>query len=312
VDLLATLESRCEALPKGAHSQGLRAVIQHIQSAAKHLMRGRSETDDAAFTDAIYRTNQAFEGALKEAYRVLAGRDPVKSRPVDIERFLEGKGVLRARVLEQLRIYRTDWRNTSTHNYTLDFDEDEALLAIASACVFAIVLVDQISEKLHFIAAQATTQAARPVDHVEWLSDILIPVLREFRFPAITIRDGPPREVDVLGAIAGYLQATFPSWTVTLGAPIDTFRGGEADIVVSYARRRVVIEVKVGRITDGRIESGILQVERLMSSGGIREGIVLAYGDLSEMHSRTDGQSLVGPGHGRIDVVGCFATWPSA
>ena len=92
-----------------------------------------------------------------QAYRVLTGRDPLKVRPFDIENFFQEQGSLRPRVLEQFSNYRTDWRNPSTHDYRLDFDEDEALLAIVSVCAFAIVLIDQIAEKLSFEAAKAAT-----------------------------------------------------------------------------------------------------------------------------------------------------------
>jgi hypothetical protein len=129
---------------------GLRAVLQHVQVAANHLSRGSTTGDDTAFTDAIYRTNRAFEGSLKEAYRILAGRDPANVRPFDIETFFQSNSVLRPRVLDQLSTYRKDWRNPSAHDYKLDFAEDEALLAIVSVCAFAIALIDQIASKVSY------------------------------------------------------------------------------------------------------------------------------------------------------------------
>jgi len=87
MDLLAILNQRIESLATGEHIPGLRSVLQHIQVAARHLTRGAESGDDTAYTDAIYRTNQAFEGSLKEAYRVLANKDPSKVRPYDIEGF---------------------------------------------------------------------------------------------------------------------------------------------------------------------------------------------------------------------------------
>jgi hypothetical protein len=72
--------------------------------------------DETAFTDAIYRTNQAFEGSLKEAYRVLTGKNPLKLRPFDIETFFQEQRILRSRVLAQFSNYRTEWRNPATHD----------------------------------------------------------------------------------------------------------------------------------------------------------------------------------------------------
>ena len=62
MNLLEILTSRINGLPEGGYTQGLKAVLQHVQVAANHLARGQSTADDTAFTDAIYRTNQAFEG----------------------------------------------------------------------------------------------------------------------------------------------------------------------------------------------------------------------------------------------------------
>jgi hypothetical protein len=72
MNLIEVLSQRAEAIPQGPHSVGLKAVVQHAQAAVRHLERGQKERDETAFTDAVYRTNQAFEGSLKEAYRVLA------------------------------------------------------------------------------------------------------------------------------------------------------------------------------------------------------------------------------------------------
>src|SRR5437867_10656757 len=132
MDLLKILKNRVATLPDGEYTPGLSAVIEHVEVATRHLKRAQRSKDDSAFTDAIYRTNQAFEGSLKEAYRVLAGKDPNKTRPYDIELYFQQNATLRQRVLDQFTTYRTEWRNTSTHDYRLDFDEDEAPLAIIS------------------------------------------------------------------------------------------------------------------------------------------------------------------------------------
>src|SRR6266487_5647111 len=150
MNILEILSSRVDELGAGDYIQGLRAVLQHIEVAEKHLDRGKGSGDDTAFTDAIYRTNQAFEGSLKEAFRVLAGKDPSRETPNNIEIYLQKHHLLRPRVLAQLTNYRTEWRNPSTHDYRLDFDEDEALFAIVAVSAFAIVLVDQITERIAY------------------------------------------------------------------------------------------------------------------------------------------------------------------
>ena len=124
MDLLATSKSRIDALPQGNYVPVLRAVLLHIETAFGHLSRGQSAKDDTAFTDVVYRTNQAFEGSVKEAYRVPQERTG-RIAPDDIERYLETNKVFRPRVLSQFKNYRTEWRNPSTHDYKLDFDDSE-------------------------------------------------------------------------------------------------------------------------------------------------------------------------------------------
>ncbi len=154
MDLVALLDDAVAKIPSGDHSQGLNAIVRHVNNAIRHLERDQNLDPDSC-TDAIYRTNQAYEGSLKEAYRVLAGKDPSGLSPFQIEGYLESNNTVRPRVLTQLTRYRKDYRNPSAHDYKLDFDNDEALLAIVSVCGFAILLLNQIRSKLESTAAQA-------------------------------------------------------------------------------------------------------------------------------------------------------------
>ena len=153
MDIVERLREAIHKLPSGDHSIGLSAITRHINAAIRHFENG-IETDQDCFTDSIYRTNQAYEGSLKEAYRVLAKKDPSGLTPHKIESYLEKNQIVRPRVLLQLSRYRQDYRNPSSHDYKLDFNEDEALLAIVSVCAFAKLLVGQISEKLAFDNAE--------------------------------------------------------------------------------------------------------------------------------------------------------------
>src|SRR6185369_7313578 len=85
MDLLETLRLKIDSLEECTYIPGLRAVLPHICTAFRHLSRGQIEGDETAFTDNIYRTNQAFEGSVKEAYRVLAGREPYRDCPTALE-----------------------------------------------------------------------------------------------------------------------------------------------------------------------------------------------------------------------------------
>ena len=49
MNLLGILRARINTLPAGNYILGLKAVLQHVEVAAKHLDRGQSTADDTAF-----------------------------------------------------------------------------------------------------------------------------------------------------------------------------------------------------------------------------------------------------------------------
>lgn len=280
MNLIEILRTRVQVLPVGDHTAGLHAVLQHVEVAAAHLKRGQETQDETAFTDAIYRTNQAFEGSLKEAYRVLAGEAPNKTRPYDIELYFQQNATLRQRVLDQFTTYRTEWRNPSTHDYRLDFDEDEALLAIVSVCAFAIVLIDQIAEKLSFDKAQAAA-AAHPasVDQAAPLLSRISQLLQTFAATGATASGTTIdiREVELIGAIAGFLSAAMPETQVSTEAVVDPSARLRADIIVEDHRQRVLVEVKRLRPSGSHVERALQAVTRYLDVSGIKDAVVYFY-----------------------------------
>lgn len=149
VDLINLIKEKVEVLSHTDSYVGLKSVISHIEIAERHLMMGK-EGDDYLFTDVIYRTNQAFEGSLKEAFTVLTGKTSEKKTSYQIEKFLESQNLLKERVLSLFSNYRTEWRNESTHNYKLYFSEQESFLAIISISAFFSILLDQMIEAIAY------------------------------------------------------------------------------------------------------------------------------------------------------------------
>jgi len=277
MNLIEILSRRAEGIPEGPHTRGLKAIVQHAQSAVRHLERGQRDHDETAFTDAIYRTNQAFEGSLKEAYRVLANQDPERVRPFDIENYFTQQTILRQRVLDQLSVYRKEWRNPSTHDYKLDFDEDEALLAIVTVCAFAIVLFDQIAERLSFVEAQSATVTPAARDVTRPLLDAVAHALTQFRAPGSGSAPHQAREVEIVGALAGYLSKLFPDSTVETDARLTRDRAFEVDVVLKHQSEQLIIEVKQARAGAMQRKNGINQVTHYMALGGAKQGILFFY-----------------------------------
>ncbi|OAF15528.1 hypothetical protein AYJ54_39885 [Bradyrhizobium centrolobii] len=250
MDIQDILDTKIRGLPSGAHDTGLRAVKSHIDAAVRHFLRGQAEPDETLFTDVIFRCNQAFEGSIKEAYRVIAGQNPDHVRPFDIEKFLSEGNLLRKKVLDQFTRYRQEWRNPSAHDYTLDFDEDEALLAIVSVTTFAIVLCDQIDSKIAFDAAAAATPAEQISLHqknkplLELVTQRVL-AFAESHIDPIGKTVSPAHDYYRLeGALAGYLSADLAQVSGLTVEQNKRFASSEADIVISRDTEKVVIELK--------------------------------------------------------------------
>ncbi len=309
MDLLRILRSKIDVLEEGDYIPGLRAVLLHIETASCHLLRGQEQEDETAFTDAIYRTNQAFEGSLKEAYRVLAQQDPESKRPFDIENFFEQDSIFRQRVLAQFTNYRTGWRNPSAHDYKLDFDESEAFLAIVSVAAFACLVLDQITEKLSYL--QAKTEAdTKQVEIQERLasvesSDLLnrtAQILREFSHQQSSFNtDGSKRtEVQVIGQLAGFFASAATDLEVLSEYKIPSEASAIADFIISDKSSRVVIELKRARPGQQLINTGVAQVERYMFLSNIKAAILFLFsefgGELDTQErnvSNIDGKILI-------------------
>lgn len=307
MDLVGTLKARLDSLPEGAHTTGLRSVLLHIETAFSHLARGQASNDDTAFTDVIYRTNQAFEGSVKEAYRILTGKDPDKKMPFEIEQYLEDRQVFRARVLAQFTTYRKEWRNPSTHDYTLTFDESEAFLAIVSVAAFACLVLGQLTQKLAYDQARrdaeiiVSTPVALDTPGERELPEALESALLSFLG---YVSSGSPRpefhsEAQFVGALSGYLSRALPEADVEVEHKFEGTRE-RADLLASIGTTQAVIEVKrLKSVSAAAIHAGLGQVERYMELGGLQFGVLLTFSPdtfeygASRMHLPRSGKQVL-------------------
>ena len=305
MDIQDIFDRKIRDLPAGLHVDGLRAVKAHIDAAIRHFARGQSEPDETLFTDVIFRCNQAFEGSIKEAYRVLAEKDPQKVRPYDIEQFLASTNLLRKKVLDQFTNYRKEWRNPASHDYTIDFDEDEALIAIVSVTVFAIVLTDQIAGKIAFKAAASAppSQALSAADKAAPLIELVTNKVLDFARSHVD-EVGPTHSAAhdyyrLEGALAGYLSAELSSLPDIGVEQNKRFSSSEADILVRKGEEKVVIELKRTSIRQSLksvVQRAVTQVALYLHEPDIVGAVVLIY-------SASGGQYGLMPAAGALSEV---------
>lgn len=283
MDLLKLIKDKCDSFSDTEIFSGLKSVISHIEIAERHLEMGKMG-DDYFFTDVIYRTNQAFEGSLKEAYGVLAGKKSKNLTPHKIEKYLEENDLLKERVLPLFTNYRTEWRNKSTHDCELYFTEQEAFLAIINICAFFNILLDQIlerkaydQEKLELSKSNNLTNVPiKDLNLIEQISQLLVMFSNDApsKMTGATI----PRyfEMQLIGALAAYLNSADEKLEVITGYQI--LASGNrfiADMLVKKGDRSLLIEIKAPpKFNDKMLHRGREQLFSYITSFGITEGIL--------------------------------------
>jgi len=151
MNVLKEIEKQISEIKRIDSTNYLDSILTHISRAEYYYFEGAK--DENYYNDVVYRSNQAYEGALKEAFKILANKtdeDVLRETPNNIEIYLNSNNVFNDRVLHLFKIYRQEWRNKSTHNHKLFFSNNEAFIALNTVTSFVYLLLNQIQEKLSF------------------------------------------------------------------------------------------------------------------------------------------------------------------
>lgn len=291
MDILQTIKIKSSGLSENNSYPGISAAILHIEVAERYLNEAHEKNDDNKYTDIIYRCNQAFEGILKEAYTVLANKEACDKKPYDIENYLIENKILKERVVELLKNYRTEWRNKSVHDHKLFFTEQEAFLAIISVSAFISILLDQVLGKLFYNKekdkAQKNAQSVKnSIDKYDSLTDFdkIVALLETFALEKWD--DGPfhPRElseVEMVALLHGYLNGVEPSLHVITEPKMDknnvTLR---PDFIVNIKTTQLIIEIKryvAKNYSKSRLDASLEQLATYLDAFTIDQGILLYY-----------------------------------
>ena len=222
----------------------------------------------------------------------MAGKDPRKATPYQIEVYLEENKIFRNRVLAQFTNYRTEWRNPSTHDYNLDFDEDEAFLAIVSVSAFAKLLIDQIAERLSFVAVKQETKTfAAPPElnstRTEKLLDRAIAILQEFarHYASNTAGVRLETEAQLIGAVSGFFSSLTPDTKIETDGAVGSKRTHRFDLALSEGDQRVIIEVKRSKSVHN-VGDAIVQLAKLLEQAEVPDGILFLFSASTNNYSR--------------------------
>jgi PD-(D/E)XK nuclease superfamily len=285
MDLIEIIKAQINQIEKYDGSIYLEAISLHLERAEYYYNEGRK--DSGYFNDVIYRTNQSFEGALREAYKVLAEKtqeDVARETPYRIERYLENEGIFKERVLELFKNYRSEWRNKSTHDYQLFFDESEAFIALISVSSFVHLLLKQITEKIASKIEIENIQKSKTrqkrindiINSTDDFTEVITSMIKDFFTSNKAMFKEKMYESEIHGMLFGYFTS--------LGKGLDVNTQGikdsklRPDFVIGKGNQSVVVELK--RFGAERLnKAGIHQVLAYMKALNLKNGILLNISD---------------------------------
>jgi hypothetical protein len=298
MDILKEIEQQINSIKKVDNSNYLDSIYTHIDRAEFYYKQGK--TDNNYFNDVIYRSNQAYEGALKESYKVLADKiqeEVLRKSPNEIEKYFETHSVFRDRVLQLFKNYRQEWRNKSTHDYKLFFDESEAFIALTSVTSFVHLLLKQIQEKIAFNEQQKKLEtekdsinklksiaSAKHKTPLERLTDVILEFSRE-NGPKIFIDSADIREVQIMGLFHAYLASLDGNIHIQREPKIHA--GGidlRPDFLIKVDNEPIILEFKRMKVTSGSfLQATVNQVLTYMVATNTFKGIIY-YANFIEPH----------------------------
>lgn len=284
MDLLREFQRKAELLSKEDVNEGIQAAVRHVRSAEAHLLRARDENDEELLNDVVYRTNQAFEGMLKEIYTVLIDQDVARLTPYQIEQHLLDRNVFPSRVLELFKNYRKEWRNPSTHDHKLFFNEQEALLAIVSVTAFAIILLDSIIETVSFKREKEAIESKKRLttdgvpNHAALpFHEQLLRLLHDF---SEDLKDSdktlaPKSEAELVGRLQGFINSVDPSIRIVREFPLQhNSHVLRPDVAFIKNEDTVLVELKLHSMVKRTLDSAQAQMRRYLEAGEYKIGIV--------------------------------------
>ena len=269
---------------------GIKAVLAHIEVAEKRFQSAKQDRDNSLYTDVIYRTNQAFEGILKEGFTILANKDGSKVSSNEIEKYLLNNHVFKERVMELFTNYRQNWRNPSTHNHQLFFSEEEAFLAIVTVSAFTYILTDQILEKLSYQAEKENTEVRAKeirkslanyseLEPIEKIRAILIELFLEIRLDKKFMER---TEAQQRGLVSGFLASFEPNIKIDFESVLTKdSRAFRVDFISHLDNKKIAIHLNRNKVDlqyeDLDFRLGVQEMEKWFVANKITQAVLFYF-----------------------------------
>ncbi len=267
---------------------GIYNVINHLQMAEHYWQEAKGSIEEYLFTDAVLRANHAFEAALKEAYKLVCGKDSDGMSVKDIYQYLDEQNIFKDKEGQTFHRYLEDWELPAETDEQLFFSEQEAMLAIMNVTAFFLILVEQIIEiasyekAKYFLGWDRAEKIHKEIERYggKFFLDQLVTLLRLFSADLFYIeeRENAPSEYEMLGYLRGFLEIAIPDVEVEIDKRVKI--GGshtQLDMLVHNGDEAVLIETKRSNQIKGSIfdiDNAVQQVSGYMTATKINKAVL--------------------------------------
>lgn len=285
MNAISEIEEILEDLPSEINTRITTGVLQHLERSVFHLIKGKKTGDDQYYTDALYRTNQAYEGILKEAYIVLTGKQVGDLTPYKLEKYFIKNKIFNDRVSNVFKMYRKEWRNPSTHNHNLFFKRDEAFLAISNVSAFIYILVSQIVEKVTYKSIKSKL-SKKPMQMATVVMDPkselgkLINSFANFNIYLKSHNLNYQNENQIMGALTAFLEESNPQYRFKTDHKLNENNPNRVDLLIAKDDEKPIITEIKNKYDINNKKEAARQVAFYLDILKADRGIVFYYSNL--------------------------------
>ena len=124
-----------------------------------------------------------------------------------------------------------------------------------------------------------------------------------FRYRRTAGAEGPVREVELVGALAGHLETVVSGTKITSEAKLHRDRPERADLLLERDGERLILEVKRSRFSQSTPPLGLSTMSHYVALSGIREAILFLFQDAADSDMERKDYPLPGA-DARVIVIG--------